>query len=227
MYIVYLKYTKQYKVKDNYKTTFQTWNKLASIYQNRFMDVDLYDDTYDIFCQLIEKPNAKVFEVGCGPGNVTKYLLSKRPDFKIEATDIAPNMIELAKENNPRANFKIMDCREIDIIQDKFDAIMNGFCMPYLSKDGCAKFIKDAAYLLNNDGILYFSAIEDDYSKSNYETSSDGQHTMFVYYHQEDYLIQFLKENNFETIEIIRKHFTKTDKTTSTHIIFIARKKQA
>ncbi len=144
---------------DSYKITFQTWDKVAGKYQNKFMNMNLYDDTYDAFCNLIEKPNSKILEIGCGPGNITKYMLSKRPDFEVEAIDTSPNMIRLARDNNPTSNFRIMDCRQINTITEKFDAIMCGFCMPYLSKDDCAKLIKDSSFLLNNEGILYFSAI--------------------------------------------------------------------
>lgn len=117
-----------------------------------------------------------------------------------------------------------MDCREINKITKKFDAIMCGFCMPYLSKKDCAKLIKDSSLLLNNGGLLYFSVIEDDYQKSGYETGSNGQDKMYVYYHQEDYLQEDLKDNKFELVELKRKGFLKTDGITSTHMIFIAKK---
>ena len=210
---------------DNYKITFETWDKLASKYQDKFMDLDLYDDTYDLFCRYLEKPDAKVFEIGCGPGNITRYLLSKRPGLKIEAIDVAPSMVKLAKENNPAAEFTTMDCREIDKTNSRFDAVMCGFCMPYLSKEDCAKLIKDCWGLLNDSGIFYFSAIEDDYSKSGYEISSDGQYRMYVYSHEAAYLEEMLKRNNFEVLVLNRKHYEKGNGDSATHIIFIAKKK--
>lgn len=209
---------------DRYQATFKTWDKLAATYQEKFMDLDLYNDTYDRFCEWVSQPGAKIFEIGCGPGNVTRYLLAKRPDYKIKAIDIAPSMLELAKHNNPTVDFEVMDCREIDTVTSKFDAVVCGFCLPYLSKDDCRKFIKDCNNLLVPGGVLYFSAIEGDYDKSTYETSSNGAHTMFVYYHEESYLSQYLSENNFEKVEIFRKHYFKADSASSTHIIFIARK---
>jgi predicted TPR repeat methyltransferase len=209
---------------DNYKKTFQTWDKVASIYQDKFMDLDLYNDTYDIFCKLVEIPNPNILEIGCGPGNITKYILSKRVDFKIEAIDTSPNMIELARKNIPNARFTVMDCRELDRLNSKFDAVVCGFCMPYLSKGDCIKLINDCSTLLNNDGLFYFSIIENDYRKSTFETSSDGQHTMYVYYHQEDYLKKALEENNFEIIELIRKNYPKNDGTTQLNLIVIAGK---
>src|SRR5690606_4608879 len=98
-----------------------------------------------------------------GPGNITRYLLAKRPDFTIDAIDIAPNMIELAKQNNPTANFEVMDCRGIAGISKKYDGIICGFCMPYLSKSDCGQLIADSANLLKDNGILYFSTIEGNY----------------------------------------------------------------
>ena len=109
---------------DSYQITYQTWNKVASLYQDRFMDLSTYNDTYDKFCDLIKKQNPAVFEIGCGPGNITRYLLMKRPDFRMEAIDVAPGMIELAKKNNPKAHFRVMDCRQIGTLSKKFDAIV-------------------------------------------------------------------------------------------------------
>ncbi|MFT3912211.1 MAG: class I SAM-dependent methyltransferase [Ferruginibacter sp.] len=209
---------------DSYKITFENWDKAALQYQEKFMDLALYDDTYDIFCTHIKKTGARILEIGCGPGNITRYLLSKKPDLNIEAIDIAPSMIELAKINNPTANFMVMDCREIDKLGPGYDAIMCGFCMPYISKDDCAKLVKDCALLLNKEGILYFSAIEADYNKSGYTTSSDGKYKMYLYYHQEDYLQEYLKENNFELLSLQRKEYEQAAEASSGHMIFIARK---
>lgn len=208
---------------NRYNKTFETWNKIAALYQEKFMDYDLYNDSYDFFCRQIEKKNPAILEVGCGPGNITRYLLSKRPDFKIEAIDVAPNMIKLAKKNIPTANFKEMDCREIDNLTEKYDAIICGFCMPYLSKEDCSKLIKDCYFLLNSGGILYFSTIEGDYGQSAYETGSTGDQT-YVYYHQKDFLSKRLEENDFELINLIRKSYKKNDRTDQTHMIFVAKK---
>ncbi len=63
---------------DKYQETFQTLNKVAKIYQDKFMNLGLYNDSYDNFLDLITKANASVLEIGCGPGNITKYLLTKK-----------------------------------------------------------------------------------------------------------------------------------------------------
>lgn len=209
---------------DSYKVTFATWNKIAGIYQDKFMDLDLYNYTYDLFCESIGASHPKVLEIACGPGNITRYLLSKRPEMSIDAIDIAPNMIELAKKNNPTADFKVMDCREIDQLPGKYNALICGFCMPYLSRTDCEKLIIDSAGLLLKNGVIYFSTIEGNYEESGYEAGSSGDQS-FVYYHSQEHLLQQLKENNFELISLICKEYPNTPETISTHLIFIARKK--
>jgi trans-aconitate methyltransferase len=210
---------------DRYQETFESWNNAAPAYRDNFMHLTLYDDSYNLFCQLIEKTNASIFEIGCGPGNITKYLLDKRPNFAITATDVSPNMIEIAKQNNPTVSFRVMDCREMHTLTEKYDAVMCGFCMPYLSKEDCDKLIKDASALLETGGILYFSAIEGEYNKSGYETSSDSKHKMYVYYHEEKHLLQSLNNYNFNFIPVQRIPYTRKNGTEETHIILMAKKK--
>src|SRR5690554_497573 len=119
---------------DNYQETFNTWNKVAKTYEDKFMDLDLYNDTYDVFLDLISKKNASILEIGCGPANISKYLLTKNPDLRIKGIDISENMVKLARKNNPSAEFEVMDIREIHAINEKFDAIVCRFCIPYCDK---------------------------------------------------------------------------------------------
>jgi 2-polyprenyl-3-methyl-5-hydroxy-6-metoxy-1,4-benzoquinol methylase len=208
---------------DPYKTTIETFDKLADAYQEKFMDVN-YKDTFDLFCRLLPQPGARIFEIACGPGNITNYLLSKRPDFKIEAIDLAPNMIRLAKANNPSATFSVMDAREIGTLPGTYDGIMCGFCMPYLSKAECLKLIGDCASMLNSGGIFYFSTMEGDEDKSGYETSSDGQHKAYIHYHRADELQEGLEKNSFELVELFRRDYPKPGQAPAIDMIFVARK---
>jgi SAM-dependent methyltransferase len=201
----------------------ENMDKVAGIYEEKFMDLDIYDTTYDTFSACTEDDHAKILEIGCWPGNITRYLLSKRPNWDIEAIDVAPNMVTLAQKNNPTAQCRVMDCREIDLIEKKFDAIMCGFCMPYLSREDSSRLVKDCSDLLKDGWILYLSTIEGDYSDSGFETGSTGNRA-YVYYHSEQYLQELLDKNNFENISLQRKEYQWAIESSSTHIIFLARK---
>lgn len=209
---------------DSYKITLEAFDEQAQAYQDKFMDVDLYNDTYDLFCESLQPGASKVLETGCGPGNITKYIWSKKPGFKITATDVAPNMVRLAKRNNPTVNCEVLDCRHIDKILGKFDGIVCGFCLPYLSKEDCKKLLKDCYTLLNNGGIFYLSTIEGDYDTSGFESSSNGKYKAYVYYYSEDFLVSELQNNNFKLIKLFRKKYNQPGSTASTHLVIIAKK---
>ncbi len=208
---------------DKYKETFETWDKVAKLYEDKFMDLDLYNDTYDKFCELISKTNPSILEIGCGPGNITKYLLNKRLDFKIEAIDTSPNMIVLAKINNPTASFKVMDCRAIESLTTQYDAIMSGFCLPYLSESDMIKWVKDCSDLLAKNGLLYLSFVEGESHQSHYQTGSTGNRIYFNY-HSLVNLNKAFQENNFETIALFHKNYKKNDGTNEIHSIILAQK---
>lgn len=209
---------------DRYEETFETWNKIASLYQDKFMDLDLYNDTYDFLCSSLNKANPKILEIGCGPGNITKYLLSKRPDFDIFGIDIAPNMIELASKNNPTASFAIMDSRKIDKIKAKYDAIVCGFCLPYLSQKDSRKLISDCYNLLNDNGLIYLSFVEGDPGKSDFQAGSSGRRTYFYFHNLSDLKTQFI-ENKFEEYRTFRVEYKKSETEMEIHTIVTAKKK--
>ena len=208
---------------DKYTITFETWNKVASIYQDKFMDLDIYNDTYDFFCSAIIGKHPRILEIGCGPGNITRYLQTKRQDFQIDATDIAPNMIDLATKNNPTVACYILDAKNIETLETKFDGIMCGFCLPYLSWDDVRKFIKDCFWLLHIDGIFYISFIEGDYEKSGYQYGSTWDRT-YLYYHSRENLLELLRTSGFNIIYSSNKNYKKSNIVSDIHTIVIAKK---
>jgi trans-aconitate methyltransferase len=188
------------------------------------MDLDVYNDSYDFICNSITKARAKILEIGCGPGNITKYLLSARPDFDIFGIDIAPTMIVLAKKNNPTARFDIMDIRQIEEIKTKYDGIICGFCLPYLSQTDSEKFIADCYSLLNEEGLIYISFVEGNPDKSGFRTTSSGDRAYFYYYTLEG-LTQQLSKNNFDLLKIFTVDFKREETELENHTILIVKKK--
>lgn len=187
----------------------EAFDKAAKIYQDKFMDVSLFGDTFNFFCDEIEADRADILDIACGPGNITKYLLDKKPEYNILGIDLSSKMLDLAQANNPTADFQLMDCRDIHKLQKKFDGIVCGFCLPYLTRDEAITLIKDVSALLKPGGVFYLSTMEDDYSKSGLITSSLGDQ-VYLYYHQEDYLAKAFQENNFDMLQV--KRFNSSDK---------------
>ncbi|WP_020536808.1 class I SAM-dependent DNA methyltransferase [Lewinella cohaerens] len=188
---------------DKTEAAISIFNRHAEEYQSKYMDLAKYHDFLDLFCSLIPASPC-LLDLACGPGNVTRYVLNQHPNAKILGIDLAPRMLDLARINNPTAAFQLIDCKKISELPQKYDGILCGFCLPYLSKKESKKLIKDAAELLNTDGIFYLSTMEGEDSKSGWVgPSSGGDEKLYMYYHQESHLVNALIDNGFHI------HFTQ------------------
>jgi ubiquinone/menaquinone biosynthesis C-methylase UbiE len=208
-------------VMDKNTSAVAVFDKLATEYQAKFMNIDHYKESIDQFCELLPQKNAAILELACSPGNCTQYLIEKRPDFRILGTDLSPNMIQLAKINNPTATFELMDCRDIASIGKKFDAIFCGFCLPYLSKDEALRLIKDAYLLLNPSGVIYLSTMEDNYDKSGFKKGSSGD-LIYMNYHEAAYLTKALEEFFFTIKYLKRQEYPSEGASESTDLLIIS-----
>lgn len=185
------------------------------------MDVSLYHKTFDSFLQRLPIKEAQILEVACGPGNITNYLLSQHPYLKIIGTDLAPQMLEIARQKNPTAEFKLMDARAIDKVNAKYHGLISGFCFPYFSKEEVLKFIADSTKILLPNGVLYISTMEDDYSKSGPRKGSQGDE-IYMHFHEAAYLTEAILSNGFTNIETHRIISTGTDGLSYTDLVLIA-----
>ena len=202
---------------DKYQTTVNTFDKFAEQYQNKYMQHEPYVATYQNFCELINDDHAKLLDIACGPGNIAKYLLDQRPGFRLHGIDLAPNMVRLARANNPSATFDVLDSRAISSIDDIFDGVICGFCLPYLSKQDTLKLIADTRKLLKLGGIFYLSTMEDQYHKSGYQNSGSGDQ-VYMHFHELEYLEAMLVSNGFKIIDIQRKQFSEDQGETATDL---------
>lgn len=204
-----------------YQETHATWNKLAEQYEAQFMDMEIYDESYERFCAAIEKEDASILEVGCGPGNVTRRLVKAKPEWKILATDISPRMLELAKKANPTIETGVLDARDLSDIEGRFDGLVCGFVIPYLSLEDVTTFLKTTAEKLTEGGVLYLSFVPGDPSKSGFVTGSMG-HRSYFYYHAADDMLDKLKASGFEVTSSEQVNYTRSNGEVEEHLVVIA-----
>ncbi|MDR5589238.1 class I SAM-dependent methyltransferase [Christiangramia sp. SM2212] len=186
------------KSKDNIKAIFE---KYAKAYQDKYMSVTMYSRSLNTLLDELGTENIDILDVACGPGNISRYLLDRRPDLQILGIDISEKMIALAKKNNPEAHFRVLDCTDISEIDKNFDAIVAGFCLPYLSKNEVELFLKEASNILKSKSYLYLSLMEDEYDKSgNMSSSNNTGEQLPTYFYQEKDLRVIASQCNLEII---------------------------
>ena len=195
-------------------------------YEDKFMDVSDYSLSLHALLALISESTAKLLELGCGPGNITKFLLELQPNLQILGIDIAPNMVELALKNNPSAAFQIMDCKDILKLQRKFDVIVGGFCLPYLNEIECEELIRNSSRLLEMGGIIYLSTMESNENHSTgFQSSPNSDSTVMINYHEQVFLEKVLEDSGFKIEHFYRQENIDQNGELGFDLIFIARYK--
>ncbi|MFY7670682.1 class I SAM-dependent DNA methyltransferase [Tenacibaculum sp. MEBiC06402] len=210
-------------MESKYTETIKTWNKVAKLYEDKFMDLELYNDSYQKFCELLINEKPSVLEIGCGPGNITKQLLNLKPQLSILATDVSENMVALAKKNNPTTRTQLLDIPSLSDLNESFDDIICGFTIPYLSKDDLEKLWNEFYFKLNKKGIIYLSFVDGDYTNSGFQTSSSGDRVYFHYY-KPKFISQLLVNHNFVLLKELSIQYKKSDGAIEIHSILIAQK---
>lgn len=185
---------------DKYLNTSNTFNEVAEAYWKKFKDFKPYEPTYDWFLNHLPNGDIDLLEIACGPGNVSRYLLEKNNEINLTGIDVAPNMIHLAKQHNPNSEFSVLDCREIKSLNRSFNAIMCGFCIPYISWIDTQELICNMASMLQTNGLLYLSNTKGSKSDEGYKGSKSSSGSVYVHFHDSDEILNCLRNNKFKVI---------------------------
>lgn len=212
-------------MEDKSKGAVQVFDKLADLYLEKFLDVSAYHSSIGRWLQLIDNQRVRVLELACGPGNLSHYVLTQKPDWQWLGIDLAPRMIELARKLNPGARFEVMDVRAIRALKSSFDAAIIGFCFPYLDRAEVQTLLQDLNSLLEPGAFVYISTEEGAYETSNWVTGSRGDR-VFMHYYTEPDLRQLLTATGFSICEVHHQAATVNGRTIA-DLILLAQKKPA
>jgi cyclopropane fatty-acyl-phospholipid synthase-like methyltransferase len=207
---------------DHSANSAQVFDKLAPLYRDKYMGLTMYDHFYREFCEQLKPGRARVLDAACGPGTVSHYLMTQRPDLDLLGIDLAPHMVELAREAVPSARFAVHDCRRLADLQMRFDGIICAFGLPYLSPEEAAAFIGAAGQTLEQDGMFYLSTMLGKSEDSGFERCSTGD-MVYINYHSEEQVISSLRGCGFDILKQTRMPSPSTAPKKTTDLIVIAR----
>jgi SAM-dependent methyltransferase len=208
---------------DHCAVSASVFHKHAEMYRDKFMGLSTYDDSYREFCGALRPGRARVLDAACGPGTASRYLMAQRPELDLLGIDLAPRMVELAREAVPAARFVVHDCRRLADLRQRFDGIICAFGLPYLSTEEATAFIKTAALALEEGGALYLSTMLGKPEASGLERCSTGDE-VYVFYHPEDQILRFLQAEGMAVLKRWRIPSPSAAPKKTTDLIVIAKK---
>ena len=209
---------------DKTNITIKAYDNNAVEFTSRFMDLSLYKKSFENYTEFLHNDDT-VLDLGCGPGNVSSFLLNSNPSLKITGIDLSEKMIELAKQNVSKAYFIIDDIRNIqNRFTQKFNHIIASFCLPFLYDDEAKKFINDCSLLLKTGGYMYLSTMMGKGYQFEIPSFSKGDEMFFNYYSKE-FLEDCFNKNSLSIVQYSVQDYFNKDGSVLKDMIFFLQKK--
>lgn len=209
---------------DKTNITIKAYDNNAVEFTSRFMDLSLYKKSFENYTEFLHNDDT-VLDLGCGPGNVSSFLLNSNPSLRITGIDLSEKMIEIAKKNVPTADFIIDDIRNIkNRFTKKFEHIIASFCLPFLYDDEACKFIGACSALLKEGAHMYLSTMMGKGYQYEIPSFSKGDEMFFNYY-SKDFLEDCFNKNSLSILQYSVQDYLNKDGTVLKDMIFFLQKK--
>jgi ubiquinone/menaquinone biosynthesis C-methylase UbiE len=97
-----------------------------------------------------DNSNAKVLDVGCGAGVIAKKLFSL--GFDVYGVDFSDEVIKIAEEEVPGANFQVADICNLPFADETFDVVACLGVFPTVTDPG--KALRESFRVLKKGGVI-------------------------------------------------------------------------
>ena len=174
----------------------KTYDKVAEAYAKEFFGDKLDLKHLDKFLSLLPQ-EAKVLDVGCGPGDFTKYMTEKR--FSVEGVDLSDGMIKIARKMVPQGTFKKMDMRKLNYPNESFVGLCVAYSFYHISSKQALSVLKEFSRVLKPKGIIIFM-LQEGKGEGVMPEPFELKEKMFFKYYEKDEIKNLLKKAEFDVI---------------------------
>ena len=133
----------------------ETAAMLADVLETRARDPEMVTMRHRYFDWLDLPDGARVLEIGCGPGDITRDLAERSEVATAVGLDPSSIMVARAREKHgefPELSFEVGDARELPFDDESFDAAIFHTCLCHVP--GPDKALTESARVLRPGGCL-------------------------------------------------------------------------
>jgi len=132
-----------------------SYTRLAPEYARRIY-AELKDKPFDRalldrFARMVGA-SGPACDLGCGPGQVARYLRDRGVD--VFGVDIAPGMVETARQLNPDIDFKQGDMLGLDLPDGSLSGIAAFYSIIHIPREKIPAALRELKRVLRSEGLL-------------------------------------------------------------------------
>lgn len=109
-----------------------------------------------VFSRASTDPDARILDMGCGTGALTKELLAYRPTLRLTGCDISPNTVAICKDRYAAYTgvaFDVADITALPYSDGIFDAVVGNSILHHIPHE---KALREGFRVLKPGGALVF-----------------------------------------------------------------------
>jgi ubiquinone/menaquinone biosynthesis C-methylase UbiE len=151
------------------------------------------------------KDKSTILDVGTAIGDYPKYLTEKcNKDFKVIGIDSSENMIEVAKKNAPKAEFKVMDIRNLDFKSKSFDAIICFVTLIHIDDKTCLEVLDKFNLIIKDNGIIEINVMElkNNIKETFIDEPLNPKYKTYFNYYTKRFFTDYFSSKNYEIVSI-------------------------
>lgn len=190
------------------KDIIDCYDKTAKNYADKFIDELSHKHLDRILLKSFaseNRDNGKLIDLGCGPGQTTKYLYNCGLT-DILGVDISSNMVAVAKNINPQLNFETADILNLKYPDKIFGSAVAFYAIVHFDYEQIKTAFKEIRRVLTGNGQFLFSFhIGDNDNIVHLDNFLDHQVNIDFYFFETEKITDLLTETGFEIIDIIER----------------------
>lgn len=176
-----------------------TYNKIAGDYSKDHEKDNWDDDFIKFFSEALFK-NAKVLDLGCGPGVETNKLTMA--GFDVQGFDLSEGLLKIAREKTPSATFIQGDMLTKLLYADEyFDAVFAKASLLHIPKEKINFVFGEICRILKPNGIIHIALKKGDDEKIIVEDDYGYEYQRFFSFWQPEKLQEIFQRHDLKILK--------------------------